>query len=217
MTTEEYKATPEQWAHQETWLDQNDADAACLLELRSRVKALEEAEKDRVFAASVEALDLLDPVQDLAARIEALEAGLKDEADCNKTCTLNLSDRLVRVEQRVRELQAARNAEINWQGEQDGRLKATEERLAILENAENGRQQDEDAERAAEPAPAPAGSLVERVAGTLHAATNSDPNVPANEWIPEARAAIREVAAWLRLERQSPMTADVLEQEADRG
>jgi hypothetical protein len=32
-----------------------------------------------------------------------------------------------------------------------------------------------------------------------------------------ARAAIREVAAWLRLERQSPMTADVLEQEADRG
>jgi hypothetical protein len=55
--TREYKATPEQWAHQETWLDQNDADAACLLELRSRVKALEEAEKDRVFAASVEALD----------------------------------------------------------------------------------------------------------------------------------------------------------------
>jgi len=41
-------------------------------------------------------------------------------------------------------------------------------------------------------------SLVERVAATLHAATNSDPNVPANEWEPEARAAIREVNAWLR-------------------
>jgi hypothetical protein len=33
----------------------------------------------------------------------------------------------------------------------------------------------------------------------------------------KARAAIREVASWLRDERQSPMTADVLEQEADRG
>jgi ubiquinone biosynthesis protein UbiJ len=41
-------------------------------------------------------------------------------------------------------------------------------------------------------------SLVERVAATLHAATNSDPNVPANEWEREARAAIREVNAWLR-------------------
>ena len=39
--TEEYKATPEQWAHQETWLDENDADAACLLELRARVETLE--------------------------------------------------------------------------------------------------------------------------------------------------------------------------------
>jgi dihydroneopterin aldolase len=41
-------------------------------------------------------------------------------------------------------------------------------------------------------------SLVERVAATLHEVTNSDPNVPANEWEPEARAAIREVNAWLR-------------------
>jgi hypothetical protein len=123
--TQEYKAAPEQWAQQETWLDQNDADAACLLELRSRVKALEEVENDRRF----------------------------------------------------------------------------EQAKALIDK----------------PAPPPAGSLVDRVAGTLHAATNSDPNVPANEWIPEARAAIREVAAWLRLESQSPMTADVLEQEADRG
>jgi hypothetical protein len=37
----DYKATPEQWAHQETWVNQNDADAACILELRARVQALE--------------------------------------------------------------------------------------------------------------------------------------------------------------------------------
>jgi hypothetical protein len=90
-------------------------------------------------------------------------------------------------------------------------------RVEALEEAENDRRFEAAKALIDKPAPVPAGSLVERVAGTLHAATNSDPNVPANEWIPEARAAIREVAAWLRLERQSPMTADVLEQEADRG
>jgi hypothetical protein len=51
-----------------------------------------------------------------------------------------------------------------------------------------------------------AGGLVERVA----MAANCYPHE-------NACAAIRAVAAWLRDERQSPMTADVLEQEADRG
>jgi len=37
----DHKATPEQWAQQGTWLDENDADAACLLELRARVETLE--------------------------------------------------------------------------------------------------------------------------------------------------------------------------------
>jgi hypothetical protein len=41
-------------------------------------------------------------------------------------------------------------------------------------------------------------SLVERVAATLHAVTNSDLNVPVNNWKPEARAVIYVVAAWLR-------------------
>ena len=121
--TQEYKAAPEQWAQQETWLDQNDADAACLLELRSRVKALEEVENDRRF----------------------------------------------------------------------------EQAKAIINK----------------PAPPPAGSLVDRVAGTLHAATNSDPNVPANEWTPEARAAICEVAAWLRDSEGDYSTIRQLEMQAD--
>ena len=38
MTT--YKATTDQWAYQEHW-SKEDGDAACLLELRSRVEALE--------------------------------------------------------------------------------------------------------------------------------------------------------------------------------
>jgi hypothetical protein len=40
--------------------------------------------------------------------------------------------------------------------------------------------------------------LVQRVATTLHGVTNSDPNAPVDEWMPEARAVIWIVAAWLR-------------------
>jgi sensor domain CHASE-containing protein len=61
-------------------------------------------------------------------------------------------------------------------------------------------------------------TLVERVAATLHRVTNSDPNVPVNEWKPEARAVIREVADWMREHRSYPHSwlAQMLEHEADR-
>ena len=36
----DYKATPAQWEHQEHWAPE-DGDAACLLELRSRIERLE--------------------------------------------------------------------------------------------------------------------------------------------------------------------------------
>ena len=67
-------------------------------------------------------------------------------------------------------------------------------RIMALEAAANNRQQDKDAKRAA--APAPADSLVERVADVFSrdcaGQSKSD-----DDWKPEARAAIREVAAWL--------------------
>lgn len=100
----------------------------------------------------------------------------------------DLADRLAAAEQRISELQAAHNVETNWQSEQDDRLRITDERLANLENVENLRQQDEDAERAAEPS-APAGSLINRVAGAM---ADSDPG-----YGKEARAAIMAVADWL--------------------
>jgi len=40
--------------------------------------------------------------------------------------------------------------------------------------------------------------LIQRVATTLHFVTDSDPNVSVDEWMPEARAVIYIVAAWLR-------------------
>jgi hypothetical protein len=58
---------------------------------------------------------------------------------------------------------------------------------------------------------APAGSLVERVMDAL-----ADEFQPSGTWHDEARAAILEVAAWLR-EVGNNGSADDLEQEADRG
>jgi hypothetical protein len=61
-------------------------------------------------------------------------------------------------------------------------------------------------------------SLVKKVAATLHAFTSSDPNVPADEWLPEARAALVVVAAWFRDHGGYPCewTAQMLEKEANR-
>jgi hypothetical protein len=41
--TKQHRATPEQWADQETWAH-NNADSSCILELRARVEALEAAQ-----------------------------------------------------------------------------------------------------------------------------------------------------------------------------
>jgi hypothetical protein len=66
---------------------------------------------------------------------------------------------------------------------------------------------------AAQPAPvaAPAGGLVERVA----LAIGGEGDHPAN-WTPKARAAIREVAAWLRSELNLSVADLLLEQECKR-
>ena len=58
-----------------------------------------------------------------------------------------------------------------------------------------------------------AGSLVERVAGAI-----ADSEDPHELWYDDARAAIREVAAWLREHYGGPTASStVLEQEAERG
>ena len=55
------------------------------------------------------------------------------------------------------------------------------------------------------------GGLVQRVAEAVRDAPH-----PIGDWTPEARAAIREVAAWLRAGRMLH-AAELLEQEVDRG
>jgi hypothetical protein len=89
MTTEEYKATPEQWAHQETWLDQNDADAACILELRARVETLERRCEVQLMQLS----DLQDRHHRLTLRVGHLECELvRDEDDLPQQHCLEAMD-----------------------------------------------------------------------------------------------------------------------------
>jgi hypothetical protein len=70
--------------------------------------------------------------------------------------------------------------------------------------------------RAASAEVRPAGGLVERVAGSIDSTVEFNPD----SYAPEARAAIREVAAWLSEHTDddaSAYWAERLEQEADRG
>lgn len=62
------------------------------------------------------------------------------------------------------------------------------------------------------PLAAPAGGLVERVAKAIHPSICADPYLYQHE----ARAAIREVAAWIRSDLNGRSVADRLEREANR-
>jgi hypothetical protein len=53
----DHRATPDQWAYQEHWA-QEDGDAACILELRARVEALEANTRDRNRVALIPLLIL---------------------------------------------------------------------------------------------------------------------------------------------------------------
>ena len=76
--TDQYRATPEQWACQKAWAVDDD-DSSCILELRARIEALEAAQQDKLDRLI--ALDAADPTPDpampelRAASAEAQPAG----------------------------------------------------------------------------------------------------------------------------------------------
>jgi hypothetical protein len=67
--TDQYRATPKQWAAQARWAV-DDADSSCLLELRARIEALEAPDETQRQAT-------LEWSGDVLRRIMALEAGQK--------------------------------------------------------------------------------------------------------------------------------------------
>ena len=73
----DHKATLEQWAQQEAWLDQNDADAACILELRARVETLEKRCEVQLMQLS----DLQDRHHRLTLKVGHLEHDLYRDDD----------------------------------------------------------------------------------------------------------------------------------------
>lgn len=113
----------------------------------------------------------------------------------------------VRLDGLIAEKEEAEATSRNFSDDIEARLKA-------LEDAENYRQQDEDVERAlGRPVQVTVQvkTLVERVAFAI----TGDADGPIN-WKPEARAAILAVARWMD-ENQSPVVAEWLEAEANRG
>jgi hypothetical protein len=169
-----HKATPEQWAQVEEWADnpRSSISDACILELRARVKVLEEL---------------------------------------------------------VHELQTMHNTAVEWKMEQDYRLNELEDAatppglrprvhtvtVVATPTAGGGPPVKAVEAEAAQPQPAPAGSLVERIADVfLNKSFTADDPIG-------ARAAIREVAAWLRVESEGHfgselLSAQQLEQEAEQ-
>jgi hypothetical protein len=129
-------------------------------------------------------------VLELRDRIAALEAAQLDQAESHRFCT----DAIVR---RVEALEAAPTFRVLETGEPI--------RMNIVQDEASG-------QNILVPPSAPADSLVERVAIAMRCAPNCDDE----SWETEARAAIREVARWLRSELVSRAVADRLDYEAER-
>ena len=126
-------------------------------------------------------------ILELRARVEALEATQHAHVDLS-----HLSD--AEREAAMNELFAA----------------SAEVRPAPFDEAENDRRFEQAKAIINQPAPAPASSLVERVADAI-----ADAGWDTDSYDPEARAAIRAVAAWLR-DRGFTWVAQTLEKEANR-
>jgi len=205
----DYRATTEQWAEVESYGNPLDpspiAGCSCLLELR--------------------------------ARVEQLEAGLKDEADCNKACTFNIVDRVKALEAKY---ETMRLATLEWGEDVDKVKRWSDQHLQRIEKLEGTRRP---ASRAHEisgplqltpeqaqhvrdllapnskPTPNPSqirsSLLVLRVKRAISETLKTDPVGWKGTRL--ARAAIREVATWLREQQDGDLVAAaVLEQEAER-
>jgi hypothetical protein len=176
-----------------------------------------------------------DAILELRARVEQLEAGLKDEADCNKTCTFNIVDRVKALEAKY---ETMRLATLEWGEDVDKVKRWSDQHLQRIEKLEGTRRPaskvyeiseplqltPEQAQHVAallapnsKPAPNPSqigSSLVERVATAMQPGT-----FDWSAYEGEARAAIREVAAWMTSNPDvyfPPALVFAIEQETER-
>jgi hypothetical protein len=210
----DYKATPEQWAQCEDWVRSSvvGASDACILELRARVETLEAAAHKHIVETSSNILAL-------ASRVEVLEAFQQQPEPIDQ-------------EENDRRFHACMDLIKNATPEQIRAAAGLPERPASkvheiskpLRLTPNQVQQALDQLRPkSKPTPNPSqirSSLVERVAIAISRCEDSSCwDDEAVNWEPEARAAIREVAAWMTSNPDvyfPPALVFALEQEADR-
>jgi hypothetical protein len=187
--TDQHRATPEQWTHVAICAEMKQqvpwATAACLLELRARIEALEAAQLEQAESHRF-------CTDAIVRRVEALEAfdhrPLLAAVRAQSKAVAHFGNRLDALDAASAEVRPTVKAPITRDRDETG------DYLIIHD------------------APPPTGSLLREVALTI---------TPASQTLNYelARAAIREVAAWLREggDYSADAWADMLEREADRG
>ena len=177
--TEQHQAAPELWAAAEKWGANTMDMANCILELRARVEALEATQH-----AHVDTSRLSETVRNRIRQELSWPAAWQPHKVATETTYGTAPDA-------VPSLSA-------------GSLVATDAELCRVYNEKTtlravydlGRQHGAVPVQPA-PEPSPAGLLVERVGRAIEIEDGPIPAV-GSAWTPEARAAILEVAAWLR-------------------
>jgi hypothetical protein len=191
--TKQHKATPEQWAYAEACAPEDFAGYSCILELRDRIEALEVGQQpqqdklDRLIA-----LDRDDPAEDAAQQPPLFTA----EEVARIVAPSSPANSLVeRVATDAELCQVYNDAPEHGFGP------------ALRAVYDLGRQHGAVPIRSGPESP-----LVERVADAIAAQATSTGIVNDRP----ARAAILEVAAWLKEEGYSTLQAEALAQEANR-
>jgi hypothetical protein len=187
--TDQHRASPADWLLHAASLD--DADSSCILELRARIEALEAAQHAHADVSRLSDAEREQVTQELAkpAAWRPLETEIT-------YCT----EAAIATAQQILSAPMVVQGTFEHGGE-TYRFKAKPERESAMDEL-----------RAASAEVRPAGGLVERVLDVLNEQTIYD------DPMETPRAAIREVAKWLR-EQGTPASgwAMRLEQEADRG
>jgi hypothetical protein len=177
--TNQHRATPEQWANVDRWFDLGCSVPSCILELRARVEELEAQYETQRLATLEWGKDVDNHgrwIDDHLKRIMALEAMATTRSF--KIDTSKWSD-----EQRQQFL-GELSEPTTFERFTDPRL--GEPWMVQVDGIQHG--------PAIPPALATSDSLVERVANAIAA----EPFLSSPTPVRKARAAIREVAAWLR-------------------
>ena len=103
--TDQHRATPEQWEHQDHWTGEHRSTASCILELRARVEALEAAQLEQAeshrfctdaIVRRVEALELAHRIQSgTLTSAERAELGVVPAVDLEAAVHRAAADQVV--------------------------------------------------------------------------------------------------------------------------